>query len=460
MRTKLSIAILIATLILPTVSGQAYQEEWNINSFPEGANTRTLHAVHSYNPGDKRMSDPFWVSASAWSNASVTSVPAETFRFRLDDAVGSTTAIDSGPSGMHGTVLGNPTFGVEGHINTALLFDGDNDHVTVPDSAALDATTFSAGGWFYLDATQPTSGPRLMDKVNAIGTSGWRLYFLRDSNSFQFDTCNVTCGGGSTTSLFPEGNLYNVWVTYNGATNAALIYVNGVQRASFTPAVDPAANTDPLHFGINIGLGSDYDGWMDHLQFFGSVLTANQIRFLAESDRPTYPWLTEITPTGCTVTDSQESYGGQYQFSRAWLLTPTDTTCTWVGQIQYYDPGVAQNPAVNLFFTGAVIVRNDTATPTTSANMFSSLPGFTDTETAGFLILLIAMIWAMWNDKWFTAVTTLMGVLWTLTEVYGSTSFDEHIFLVGIAFFILGLWIESIAGGFRARKAAKENPYP
>lgn len=399
----------VAILSLPVAQSQAYQESWTIDNFPEGANTRNLTATHSYNPAEKRIGSPFWVSAAAWSDAEVTNFPDPLFFYRMDDLVGSPIASDSSPNARDGTLLGNPVFGVTGQINTALQFDGVSDRITLPDEAALDTTTFSISMWVFLNATIADVQPRLADKVDSLGASGWRFQFLRDSNAFQLQTCNVTCGGISTPGNFPEGAIYHVVATYNAATNMGSVYVNGVLSASTTFANDPAANTETFRLGSSFNGDQEFKGWMDHVQFFNSALTSKQANFLYNAVRPTYPWLTHLDATGCTIDNDTQSYAGQYQFTRAWLLNATDKVCTWVGKIQYFDPGVPVNPAVDIYFTGSVLALNSTETDASGTNEILQSFNF----IAPLLFFVLILIWAE---------TTKEYLIYLLAIVVGGTA--------------------------------------
>lgn len=396
-------------LMFPSVASQAYQESWTIDNFPEGANTRNLTATHSYNPAEKRIGSPFWVSAAAWSDAEVTNFPDPLFFFRMDDPVGSAVAMDSSINLRDGALLGDPVFGQPGKIGNSLTFDGADDRVSVADDAGLDTTSFTVVGWIFLNATPTNTAPRIMDKADTLDTSGWRFFHRNDANTFTLQSCNITCSGGATSAIYPEGYIYHVAATYNATNNQAKIYVNGTLVLTNTPSADPAVNAQPALLGTNAALNQDFKGWMDHMQLFGSVLTANQVNFLFGATRPTYPWLTHLDATGCTIDNDTQSYAGQYQFTRAWLLNATDKVCTWVGKIQYFDPGVPVNPAVDIYFTGSVLALNSTETDQSGTNEILQSFNF----IAPLLFFVLILIWAE---------TTKEYLIYLLAVVVGATA--------------------------------------
>ena len=109
---------------------------------------------------------------------------APVLHLRFDEAYGATQFADNAdlcPSGqLRGTgacpVTGE---GVYGQVGLAAQFDGQNDRVTVADSATLRPATFSVGAWVKPMAPPANPTPSLLHELVgkwSTGATNYRLY--------------------------------------------------------------------------------------------------------------------------------------------------------------------------------------------------------------------------------------------------------------------------------------------
>ena len=205
--------------------------------------------------------------------------PSATYRFEnnLDDDSGAGNAAMS---------KNYPDF-VTGHNGgTALQFDGEDDHVILPDSLS-DGTDFTFAAWVYWD-----------------GGSAWQRIFdfgILDSNYYMFLTpttgsalrFSMTTSGWSgeqrltSTSALPQNTWTHVAITISGDTGR--MYVNGTQVAVNTSmTINPADLGAIQHYLGRSMFPSDpyFAGQLDDVIFLDTALTATQIAALQTTQPP------------------------------------------------------------------------------------------------------------------------------------------------------------------------------
>jgi chitodextrinase len=191
--------------------------------------------------------------------------------FGFGEGSGSSVS-DSSGNGNNGTVA-NTTWTANGKFGSALVFNGTNAKVTIPDSASLHLTNaLTLEAW-----------------VNpAAGTAAWRdvlykgddNYFLEGAYPGGGPAGGVTAGGGGAfaagPAALPAGSWSHIAVTYDGAT--VRLYVNGVQAASQARTGTLASSTNPLQIGGDGLYGQYFNGTIDEARVYSTALSAAQIQ--------------------------------------------------------------------------------------------------------------------------------------------------------------------------------------
>jgi hypothetical protein len=143
--------------------------------------------------------------------------PDLVLRLHLDEPVGATTFSDSSVYRNHGDCSGLacPTAGVTGTVNTALHFDGADDHLTLGNPASMDLTgEISIEAWVNFEAT---------DGIRNIVAHGYTLspdaeVFMRINNG-QYEVGSWDGVSHKATYVVPPEDIGN-WVylvgTYDG----------------------------------------------------------------------------------------------------------------------------------------------------------------------------------------------------------------------------------------------------
>jgi len=216
----------------------------------------------------------------------------------FDEAQGN-VALDLSGKGNTGTVQGAKR--VPGLVGGALDFDGATSRVRVRSAASLNpGAAFSVEAWVNL---RSNSGPRVIvskwDDVN----QRWSYIFkkhnsadgLRIELSKQVHNDLVDLGGASP---LPLGRWTHVAATYDAATGAARLYVNGALDASAqlgAPSAPIKASAADLLIGaVNPGRESEFfDGLLDEVKLWNRALSPREVAahagaLLALFEAPTF----------------------------------------------------------------------------------------------------------------------------------------------------------------------------
>ena len=200
------------------------------------------------------------VASSAYRAAVLADSPVS--YWRLGETSGTTAADERGLA--PGTYSGGPTLGRPGALlgdtNTAALFDGSNDQMSVTSSALNLRTSLTLEAW-----VRPTSLPG-SGEDEIIRRSGQYSLDITPQGAFRLqlqrssaNTRTITSSGG----LASTGVWRHVVGTFDGSTMR--LYVDGIQRATSTYAQPLASSTSPTRLA-STGSGSWLRGTLDEVR--------------------------------------------------------------------------------------------------------------------------------------------------------------------------------------------------
>ena len=220
--------------------------------------------------------------------------------YRLEEASGSATAVDSSASGAYpGTYNYNldinsvpdyPKLGQNGIDTNSLFFHYYVDASNIPHSGtvtvnydpALNGTgAFTAECW--VRPTITTSGQDYRSPIGNFGGynaannysgSGWKFYQQPGANNWAFvmDPGVAFITAGSITPF----QWYHLVGVYNGS-NAAFFYINGVQVGSSAISGYLPNTANPLMIGARDPGYGYFDGNVDEVAIYTNALSAAQI---------------------------------------------------------------------------------------------------------------------------------------------------------------------------------------
>jgi hypothetical protein len=213
--------------------------------------------------------------------------------WKLDDNLTSTNVIDSS-SINNGTLLNalNTTnIAVLGRINTALLFDGDDDSINTTLTANNNFTAntgFSISAWIYPLTVGEGGVGRIVDKGAGTSTqNGFTLQLFRPSGAGS-ENLRFRINGGTSPSGANGIIDLNVWnfvvATINDTQPNATVsfYVNGILTGS--PNQDLNKNLlnittlNPLTIGQrSLATDGTFNGTIDDVNIWNRVLTLEEI---------------------------------------------------------------------------------------------------------------------------------------------------------------------------------------
>lgn len=260
-------------------------------------------------------------------------VPKLIAAYAFDENQGLVAVDGSGNS--HVGTLDGPVWDAAGKYNSALMFDGVNDAVSVVgalDLGFVNGMTLEA--WVY-----PTGA-----------LTGWKsvivkeyVYYLYANSPTNVPACGFP---GAPTVLGTAPLVLNQWtylvVTYD-KTNIKL-YVNGVKVSSVATTVPIPVSTLPLRIGAS-NYGEFFPGKIDNVRIYDAALSESEV--LANMTKPLQD---KIPPVVSVVSASSTA-----QASVTWTTNESSDTQIEYGLTTAYGTSSPLNPALVTTHTVALI---------------------------------------------------------------------------------------------------------
>ena len=189
--------------------------------------------------------------------------------WKLADAVGSGTAVDSSGNGWTGTVVGGVTFGQPGPVpgNSSALFDGTTGYITTAYNPG--GSTFTSVSWYRSSASGSTN--IILDSGAAENNNGLGLWLTSSGN------LKGAAKGSLTAPAISNDGLWHFGV-YAFTSNTQNLYQDGVQVISASGPIAPITGDYGLRIGAYGGGLFDYfSGSAAEVAVFPYALSAAQI---------------------------------------------------------------------------------------------------------------------------------------------------------------------------------------
>jgi hypothetical protein len=211
--------------------------------------------------------------SSAYSNVVMTDGPAG--YWRLGEKSG-TTANDAsgGDNGTYknGALLAQPSLLPGDSANTSVRFDGTNDYVGIPSSAALSpATKVSIEAWIKPNAL-PTTGN--FASV-ASKPESYSIQFNGPKLEFTIMQSKVRRRLQAPAGAVTTGTAYHVVGTYDGTTQR--LYINGTEVASTPLTGAITTNTNALDIASWSEGTEDFNGTIDEVAVYAGALSGARV---------------------------------------------------------------------------------------------------------------------------------------------------------------------------------------
>ncbi len=214
--------------------------------------------------------------------------PTAWWRF---DETSVTTTYDASGNGNNGTITSATH--VTGKINNAMNFNTSNARVVVTDASSTDDNALEFGTHpfsvsLWVKYSTPSIQQYLMLKQNTAGGFGFNVQGsgAADPGVIRFgdtDSATYPKDSASTAHRYDDNNWHHVVGIRNTVTPFVSIYVDGILEATDTvvATTGSVSSPDDLYIGIkDSGLGGDFVGSLDDIQFFNYPLSTQQIKTL------------------------------------------------------------------------------------------------------------------------------------------------------------------------------------
>ncbi|MEK6277143.1 MAG: LamG-like jellyroll fold domain-containing protein [Actinomycetota bacterium] len=293
-----------------TGSGSTAQAiSWDLTNASYGGNnndgTKTVHVQFRDAAGQWSATETDTIEldrgggASSYSNAVLGDGPAGYWRLGEQ---GGTTANDEAGSN-NGTYTNGPQLAQAGLLpgdsaNTAVTFDGTDDHVRIPSSGSLSPTaSVSVEAWI-----KPTALPG-GGKFASVATKaeGYSLQFNGPKLEFTIIQSGARKRMQAPSGAIQTGQAYHVVGTYDGTTQR--LYINGSQVTSKSLSGAIGSNSNALSIASWNGSKEFLKGTVDEVAVYTSALSASRVsaHYQAGSGGPP-PDPTVADPSNLTAT--------------------------------------------------------------------------------------------------------------------------------------------------------------
>ena len=161
-----------------------------------------------------------------------------------------------------------------------LDFDGNDDHVEIPEASPLDlGPTFTLSAWILPESWGQNQQGRILEhNGGSSGGAGWTLHLENNAFSGAF-RLQVNDDGGfvgvSDEDVLALGTWQHVAVTVDAGV--ATFYVNGVPSGSVSGAPTPLSPGDPVRIGARLDDARGFEGGIDEVRIWNVALSAAQI---------------------------------------------------------------------------------------------------------------------------------------------------------------------------------------
>jgi glucose/arabinose dehydrogenase/PKD repeat protein len=202
--------------------------------------------------------------------------------YGFEEGSGS-SALDYSTFGNTGTLAGGTTRTTSGKFGNALVFNGTDALVTIPDSASLDLTdAMTLEAWVF-----PTlAGANWRDVIYKVND----IYFLEGSSpGTGVPAVGATFSGPPLVgpSALPANTWSHLAATYDGA--ALILYVNGAPVASRPQTGSVLTSNGELSIGGDSVFGQYFGGRIDEVRIYNRALAASEIQLdMSHSIDPAY----------------------------------------------------------------------------------------------------------------------------------------------------------------------------
>lgn len=221
-------------------------------------------------------------------------------------------ANDASGNGNNGVVNGATlTYDRFGNTNSAYLFDGVNDYITVPSSASLNS--ISQGPitmCCWVNTTEFYTYGTIILQFNTVdfGGGGYQYnIWAWPGEKYNFSNWNHN-NGGDWGLITPQTYSPGLWkflcVTVDPATNITKIFVDGQLVITGTNTIHTLPPPVLLFFGRHHNGGGHFHGIIDDIRYYSRIISESEISTLYNEGTGNYSYLWSTGETNPSITVS------------------------------------------------------------------------------------------------------------------------------------------------------------
>jgi len=197
---------------------------------------------------------------------------------------GNDTAFDGNVSGPSYQSSGGVTDIRAGVNSGGFDFQGSNDRITVSGSG-IKLTTQTVMGWFNADTT---SGPMssLMHANSSGSRSGFNFVWVNGDVQVRLENAAASNPVNINSGSFSTGTWTHIAMTTSGTNGTCEVFRDGSFVGSDTYSNYVPTNSD-MSIGTSLdGFWVDYDGQIDDVRIYNSVLSSTEINDIYQNTEP------------------------------------------------------------------------------------------------------------------------------------------------------------------------------
>lgn len=224
--------------------------------------------------------------------------------------------------------LEGATWDAGGVNGNCVSFDGENDFLSVENSAELNPTTDLTVSLWLRWAVDPSSGSQNTNVLSKNGENQYQIQHSNNNSKFEF-AVETTDGRKWIQSLTgPQNNKwFHVVGTYSSSREEMSIFVNGVKEKTRSQEGKILPSDAPLLIGKHEDFSRYFHGSVDEVKIFNKVLSDEEIEqefhnYQPEDDPPADDLVIQFKldeGEGETIYDVQREYEGTAVNNPEWV---------------------------------------------------------------------------------------------------------------------------------------------
>jgi hypothetical protein len=172
-----------------------------------------------------------------------------------------------------------------------VTFDGTNDEITIPHSAALEPDDLTLSVWVKRNGTQGTNDQIIGKDTSASGSNTWSYALEWDSGGtaiqWEVDDNSLASFPFVTSAVIPDATWTLVTGTYKYTTKTLELFVNGVSQGTTALPGTRDKGTTGIVLGRYNGGGGEFNGSIDDVRIYNRALSAEEVADLYRLTTPT-----------------------------------------------------------------------------------------------------------------------------------------------------------------------------